>query len=50
MEMAILMLEHQEFLNVPFSEFQKKPGKLENILVNSVGFGGNAVSLLLSRN
>ncbi|MCM4155239.1 beta-ketoacyl synthase N-terminal-like domain-containing protein [Gramella sp. AN32] len=50
LEMAILMLEHQEFINVPFSEFQKKPKKLEKILVNSVGFGGNAVSILVSRN
>ena len=49
-EMAILMLKHQEFIKVPFSEFQKKPEKLENILVNSVGFGGNAVSVLISRN
>lgn len=48
--MALLMLQHQKFLPVPFSEFQKEPEKLENILVNSVGFGGNAVSVLVSRN
>lgn len=50
LEMAILMLQHQEFLTVPFSEFQQKPDKLENILINSVGFGGNAVSILLGKN
>lgn len=49
LEMAILMLQHQEFLSVPFSEFRQKPEKLENIIVNSVGFGGNAVSLLIGR-
>jgi len=49
LEMAILMLQHQEFLSVPFSDFQHKPDKLENILVNSVGFGGNAVSILLGK-
>ncbi len=48
LQMAILMLQNQRFLSVPFSEYQRKPEKLENILVNSVGFGGNAVSLLIS--
>ncbi|TBW29881.1 beta-ketoacyl synthase N-terminal-like domain-containing protein [Gramella sp. KN1008] len=50
LQMAVMMLQHQEFLPVPFSNFQQKPEKLENILVNSVGFGGNAVSLLVGRN
>lgn len=49
MELAILMLQRQEFIPVPFSEFQNSPKQLNNILVNAVGFGGNAVSLLLSR-
>lgn len=50
LEMAILMLQKQEFLKVPFSEFNKQPKKLETILVNAVGFGGNAVSLVITRN
>jgi 3-oxoacyl-(acyl-carrier-protein) synthase len=47
-EMAILMLQKQIFIGVPFAEaqFQKKP--LKKIMVNAVGFGGNAVSVLLS--
>lgn len=49
LEMAILMLQNQEFLPVPFSEFDRRPEKLENILINSVGFGGNAVSILLGK-
>lgn len=49
LEMAILMLQKQQFLTVPFSEFQQQPEKLDNILVNSVGFGGNAVSILIGR-
>ena len=49
MEMAILMLQHQEYLQVPFVE-QKTPSKtIEKIMVNAVGFGGNAVSVLLSK-
>jgi len=49
MELAILMLQHQEFIGVPFLENQKTPQKINKILVNAVGFGGNAVSILLSK-
>lgn len=47
-EMAIMMLQKQVFIGVPFAkaQFQKKP--LKKIMVNAVGFGGNAVSVLLS--
>ncbi len=48
-ELAVLMLQHQNFIGVPFLEHQKTPKKLTNILVNAVGFGGNAVSILLSK-
>ena len=47
LELAILMLQHQEFIPVPFLEKQELPKKLERILVNAVGFGGNAVSILV---
>lgn len=47
-EMAILMLQHQEFIPIPFLE-QTAPKKIKNILVNAVGFGGNAVSILLTK-
>jgi 3-oxoacyl-(acyl-carrier-protein) synthase len=46
-EMAILMLQHQEFIEVPFAEVQKPRKQIRKVLVNSVGFGGNAVSVLL---
>lgn len=46
-EMAILMLQHQEFISVPFAEAQKPRKQIRKVLVNSVGFGGNAVSILL---
>jgi len=48
-EMAVLMLQHQEFIGVPFAEAQTIKKPIRNILVNSVGFGGNAVSVLLSK-
>ncbi|OSY88699.1 beta-ketoacyl synthase [Tenacibaculum holothuriorum] len=50
MELAILMLQHQEAIEVPFAKKQEKPKQLNKILVNAVGFGGNAVSVLLSKN
>jgi len=49
LEMAILMLREQEFIGVPFLDGQRAPERLEKVLVNAVGFGGNAVSLIVSR-
>ncbi len=48
-EMALLMLQHQQFIEVPFVEYISTPKRIEKVLVNAVGFGGNAVSVLLSR-
>lgn len=47
-EMALLMLQHQQFIPVPFAEVQSEKRKIRKILVNAVGFGGNAVSILVS--
>ncbi len=46
LELAILMLQNQHFIDSPF---YKNPNskKLKKILVNAVGFGGNAVSVLI---
>lgn len=45
-EMAVLMLQKQQFVGIPFGENQiQKP--LRKIMVNSVGFGGNAVSVVI---
>lgn len=48
-ELAILMMQHQQFISVPFAEAQKPRKNIRKILINAVGFGGNAVSVLLSR-
>lgn len=48
-ELAVLILQHQEFIKVPFVEYSQTPKKLSKILVNAVGFGGNAVSVLLGK-
>ena len=47
-EMAVLMLQKQEFISVPFIK-SNQPKQIKNIIVNAVGFGGNAVSILLSK-
>ena len=47
LELAILMMQHQEFIPVPFITETRIPEKLHAIIVNAVGFGGNAVSILI---
>jgi 3-oxoacyl-(acyl-carrier-protein) synthase len=51
-EMAILMMRHQKFIGVPFLtkavNASNREKSIKKVLVNSVGFGGNAVSVLLS--
>ncbi|MFT6755807.1 MAG: 3-oxoacyl-[acyl-carrier-protein] synthase II [Urechidicola sp.] len=47
-ELAILMMLHQKFIDIPFLDNQKQPKQIKKVLVNAVGFGGNAVSILLS--
>jgi hypothetical protein len=46
MELAILMMQHNTFIGVPFAEAQNKRNQLESI--DQCSFGGNAVSVLLS--
>lgn len=47
-EMAVLMLNHQTFIDIPYLE-QSRPKKISKIMINAVGFGGNAVTILLSK-
>lgn len=49
LEMAVMMLQNNKFIPVPYLKTPAKHKSLRKILVNAVGFGGNAVSLLLSR-
>ncbi|TPD68561.1 beta-ketoacyl synthase N-terminal-like domain-containing protein [Flavobacterium microcysteis] len=46
-EMALLMMQHQKFIGVPFTENQKEKKPINKVLINAVGFGGNAVSILI---
>ena len=49
MELAVLMLKHQQFIGVPYLDQKSTAKKIKKVMVNAVGFGGNAVSILLSR-
>lgn len=49
LELAILMLQNQKVIEVPFAKKQKHPKEIKRVMVNAVGFGGNAVSVLISK-
>jgi 3-oxoacyl-(acyl-carrier-protein) synthase len=48
-EFAILMMQNNFFIRVPFNEKQKEQKEIKKVLINAVGFGGNAVSILLTK-
>ena len=48
-DMAVAMIEADAIFGVPYLEpVQNK--KINNVMVNAAGFGGNAVSIIISRN
>ena len=49
LELAVLMLLHQEFIGVPYVKYDAMPKHIKKVMVNAVGFGGNAVSVLSAR-
>ncbi len=49
LEFGLLMLQHQKAIAVPYAKPQEKPQKIKKVLVNAVGFGGNAVSVLIGK-
>ncbi len=50
LEMAVMMLYNKKFISVPYieSEAYVQDRELKKILINAIGFGGNAVSVLIS--
>ena len=48
-EMALLMMEHNRFIGVPFTTPENTDRTITTVLINAVGFGGNAVSVLLRK-
>jgi 3-oxoacyl-(acyl-carrier-protein) synthase len=49
LELALLMFQHDTFIGVPFGEKQIQTKSIKKVLVNAVGFGGNAVSILIEK-
>ena len=50
LEMALLMLKHDQFIQVPYLPLQKQSKSLQKILINAAGFGGTAFSILVENN
>lgn len=48
-ELALLMIQNNTFVNVPFSEKQIQTNSIKKVLINAVGFGGNAVSIMIEK-
>ena len=49
-ELAILMLKNKKLINLPYESFSVgNKNNPTNIMVNATGFGGNAVSIILSK-
>ncbi len=48
-EMALLMLKTGEFFENPFYPYAKQTSEITSVMINAVGFGGNAVSILLEK-
>ncbi|SIP96437.1 3-oxoacyl-(acyl-carrier-protein) synthase [Maribacter ulvicola] len=49
LELAVLMLQNNEMVSVPFVASNTRNTELRKIMINAVGFGGNAVSILISK-
>ena len=49
LELAILMLQNNEMVSIPYLNKKRHEKDLKKVLVNAVGFGGNAVSILVSK-
>ena len=47
-ELALMMMQYNQFIDVPYLTAQKQERNIKKVIVNAVGFGGNAVSILLS--
>lgn len=49
LELALLMIQHDQFINVPFAKTQTQTKTIKKVMINAVGFGGNAVSILIEK-
>ena len=48
LELALMMMQHNTFVGIPYVSETNPRNNIRNVLINAVGFGGNAVSVLVS--
>lgn len=49
LELGLLMIQHNNFIETPFSKKTNQEKEIKRVLINAVGFGGNAVSILIEK-
>nr|WP_294901237.1 beta-ketoacyl synthase N-terminal-like domain-containing protein [uncultured Pedobacter sp.] len=49
LEMALLMIQHNQFIAPPYLEAQSSNKEIKKIMINAVGFGGNAASVVIEK-
>jgi 3-oxoacyl-(acyl-carrier-protein) synthase len=49
LELALMMMQHNTFVGIPYVSETNPRKNIRNVLINAVGFGGNAVSVLVSK-
>ena len=49
LEMALLMLEQQQFIPIPYLTAPEVTPTIHSVMVNALGFGGNAISIIIQR-
>lgn len=49
LEMALLMLLHQKIVPIPYLTVPQEQGPIQRVMVNALGFGGNAVSIIIEK-
>ncbi|HTN21201.1 MAG TPA: beta-ketoacyl synthase N-terminal-like domain-containing protein [Pelobium sp.] len=49
LEMGLLMLQHNQFIAPPYLEPKTQNKDLKKIMINAVGFGGNAASIVIEK-
>ncbi|HET8830279.1 MAG TPA: beta-ketoacyl synthase N-terminal-like domain-containing protein [Pelobium sp.] len=49
LEMALLMLQHNHFMAPPYLKAQIQNRNIKKIMINAVGFGGNAASIIVEK-
>lgn len=47
LELALLMILQQEFIPIPYLAYPAAKGPIRYVMVNALGFGGNAISVVL---